>query len=358
MFKLPDIRLFRWASALVLVFCLAGPAAAQTIDPFENGWTLDAEASDLRFLSIKKGNVAETSRFATLSGLITKDGKAQIRVLMDSVDTSIDLRNVRMRFLFFETFNHPESIITVQLDPDMLRDLHSTRRKMIELPYTLTLHGVTVERSAEVAVTLMSNDRVNVSATTPIALKLVDFNLEDGRGKLQDAAKVDIVPVGIVSFDFVFDRASPGTPPPQVDQLASTDVPRTAALETKGNLDREACVGRFEILSRTGNINFTPASARLSNDSFPLLDNLYDIVNRCPELDIEIGGHTDSDGSDVANQRLSERRAGAVAAYLKSKGIPTARMHIVGYGEARPVRPNDSRENKARNRRIEFTVLN
>jgi outer membrane protein OmpA-like peptidoglycan-associated protein len=89
-----------------------------------------------------------------------------------------------------------------------------------------------------------------------------------------------------------------------------------------------------------------------------LLDNLYDIVNRCPELDIEIGGHTDSDGSDVANQRLSERRAASVGSYLQEKGIPAARMRVVGYGEAKPLVENSNAENKAKNRRIEFSVIN
>ena len=348
---------FRWLLPVFLALGLSTAAQAQSADPFENGWTLDAEASDLRFMSVKKGNLAETSRFATMSGLITEDGKAQIRVLMDSVDTKIDLRNVRMRFLFFETFNHPEATINVQLDPAVLRDLHVTRRKMVNLTYELNLRGVTVEQEAEVAVTLMSNDRVNVSSTTPIALKLADFNLEEGREKLQEAANVVIMPLGIVSFDFVFDRSSPGTPP-DPNLLAAAVTPGAAALETKGNLDREACVGRFEILSRTGNIYFNAGSARLDTKSIPLLDNLYDIVNRCPDMAIEIGGHTDSDGSNAANQRLSERRASAVSAYLNSKGIENARMRVVGYGESQPIRPNDTRENKARNRRIEFTVIN
>lgn len=332
-------------------------ASAQSADPFENGWTLDSQASALRFMSVKKGNLAETNSFATLSGLITADGKAQIRVLIDSVDTNVDLRNVRMRFLFFETFLHPEATITAQLDPEQLTDLHNTRRKMVNLEYTLALHGVTITKTAEVAVTLMSNDRVNVSATTPIAIKLSDYNLEEGRGKLQDAAGVEILPLGIVSFDFVFDRSSPGTPP-DTSALTAAVAPGSAALETKGNLDREACIGRFEILSRTGNIYFAAGSSRLDNKSKPLLDNLYDIVNRCPEMAIEIAGHTDSDGSAVGNQNLSEKRAGSVGAYLQSKGISRDRMQIVGYGEARPLVPNTSRDNKATNRRIEFSVLN
>ncbi|MDO6587960.1 OmpA family protein [Salipiger sp. 1_MG-2023] len=344
-----------FAAFFAVMALLPPPVVAQQIDPFENGWTLDAEASQLRFMSIKKDTIAETSEFATISGLINADGKAQIRVLMDSVDTNIDLRNVRMRFLFFETFKFPEATITVTLEPDALRDLHAVRRKMVPVDYLVALHGAKFASSAEVAVTLISNDRVNVSTTNPIALTLTDFNLEEGRQKLMEAAQVDIVPVGLVSFDFVFDRASPGTPPPQ---LATAPAGASAALETSGAFDREACLGRFEILSKAGNINFNAGSARLTADSNALLDNLYDIVSRCPDLMLEIGGHTDADGSDATNMALSERRAGAVAAWLRNKGIPAARMTVVGYGESRPLRPNDSAENKARNRRIEFTALN
>jgi outer membrane protein OmpA-like peptidoglycan-associated protein len=348
------------ASAL-LAGCVALMAAtgaqAQSADPFENGWTLDADNSELRFMSVKKGSLAETNKFATLTGLITNDGKVQVRVLLDSVDTNVDLRNVRMRFLFFETFLHPEATITAQLDPSLLTDLHTKRRKMVDLTYTLSLHGVSIEKTAEVAVTLMSNDRVTVSATTPIAITLSEFGLETGHGKLQEAANVVIVPLGIVSFDFVFNRSSPGTPPVLADVMTPV-APGSAALETKGNMGREECVGRFEILSQTGNIYFTSGSAVLASKSKPLLDNLYDIVNRCPDLAIEIGGHTDSDGKSGSNKRLSERRANSVSTYLVAKGIPASRMNIVGYGEDQPLVANDSHANKAKNRRIEFSVLN
>ncbi len=336
---------------------LSVQASAQSADPFEHGWTLDAEASGLRFMSIKKGNLVETNSFATLSGLITEDGKAQIRVLLDSVDTKVDLRNVRMRFLFFETFLHPEATITVQLDPSVLGDLHIARRKVVPVQYTLSLHGVSVDKTADVSLVLISNDRVVVSAVTPISLTLPEFDLEGGREKLQEAAGVTIAPLSIVSFDFVFDRSSPGTPPVMA-QSNQTASPGTAALETKGNLDREACIGRFDILSRTGNIYFGPGSARLDSKSIPLLDNLYDVVNRCPGMSIEIGGHTDSDGSTRSNQRLSEKRARSVGRYLATKGIAPERMKIVGYGEAQPLVANDSPANKAKNRRITFSVLN
>lgn len=73
---------------------------------------------------------------------------------------------------------------------------------------------------------------------------------------------------------------------------------------------------------------------------------------------IEVSGHTDSDGSDLTNQRLSEQRARSVANYLTTKGIDVARFTVVGRGESQPIAANDTAANKARNRRIEFQVVN
>lgn len=349
------IAFHRILSAIALMVLLPfGMASAQSADPFEYGWNLDGDASELRFLSIKKSKVAETSSFATLSGLITEDGQSQVRVLLDSVDTKVDLRNVRMRFLFFETFRFPEAVITTQLSPELLTDLHMTRRKEIELPYTFTLRGVTLERTTDVAVTLIDNDRVVVSSITPIAFTLEELDLEEGRRKLEEAANVDITPLGVVSFNFVFDRAQAGTPP---DLPEATFTRAAVALEDKGNMTEEACLGRFEILSKTGNIFFASGSTRLDDKSLPLLENLYDIVNRCPTFRLEIAGHTDSVGSDQQNQNISERRAASVVGWLTDKGIPRDRLTSVGYGESRPIVENDTPQNRARNRRIEFTAL-
>jgi outer membrane protein OmpA-like peptidoglycan-associated protein len=331
-----------------------GIASAQSSDPFEYGWNLDGDASELRFLSVKKSKIAETSSFATLSGLITEEGQAQVRVLLDSVDTKVDLRNVRMRFLFFETFRFPEAIITTELSPELLTDLHLTRRKEIELTYSLTLRGVTLEKTTDVAVTLIDNDRVVVSSITPIAFTLEELDLEEGRAKLEEAANVDITPIGVVSFNFVFDRAQAGTPP---DLPQAVLTPAAVALEDKGEMTEEACLGRFEILSKTGNIFFASGSTRLDNKSIPLLENLYDIVDRCPSFRLEIAGHTDSVGSEAQNQSISERRAASVVSWLRDRGIASDRLVSVGYGESRPIVDNDTPANRARNRRIEFTAL-
>lgn len=320
--------------------------------PFAPGWVVVPEASAFNLLSVKNEIVAESSRFATFSGSVDATGQAELRVFLDSIDTRIDLRNVRMRFLFFETFRFPEAVITAKIDPALIADLQRDRRKVIRLPYQIEMHGVVQEREADVTVILIDETRVSVTSSLPIIVPAADFALDEGVRKLEEAAGVDVVPFGTVSFDLVLARA--GAAPAAAPAPAR---PADAALEAEGDFDAAACAGRFEILSRTGNINFRSASARLDGSSAPLLDALAEIVARCPGLVIEVSGHTDNEGSDADNQRLSEARARAVSAYLAAKGIAAERLVSVGYGEARPVAANDTAEGRARNRRIEFVVV-
>jgi OOP family OmpA-OmpF porin len=77
---------------------------------------------------------------------------------------------------------------------------------------------------------------------------------------------------------------------------------------------------------------------------------------RCPNTNIEIAGHTDSDGEEPSNQALSEKRAQAVTDYLVKAGLPANRFSAVGYGSTQPIAGNDNDQGRAQNRRIDFVV--
>lgn len=87
------------------------------------------------------------------------------------------------------------------------------------------------------------------------------------------------------------------------------------------------------------------------------LDKLVTVLNKYPDTNIEIHGHTDDKGAINYNQKLSERRSGAVADYLKSKNIDSKRLTTKGFGEEKPVVLNDTEENRAKNRRVEFAIF-
>ena len=124
------LRLLRDVSFALLI---GAAPAAYAQDPFVDGWLLQPENSALRFQSVKNNAVVEGSSFASFSGAIDQTGTAVVRIATDSVDTKIDLRNVRMRFLFLETFTFPEAVITVTLDPALLADLPTKRRVTVTL---------------------------------------------------------------------------------------------------------------------------------------------------------------------------------------------------------------------------------
>ncbi len=105
------------------------------------------------------------------------------------------------------------------------------------------------------------------------------------------------------------------------------------------------------------NIFFETNKTKLLPASFKELDRVVQFINEHNISKIEISGHTDSDGSESYNQKLSEGRAKAVVEYLKEKGISEKRLTYVGHGENKPIDTNKTDEGKARNRRVEFLVV-
>jgi outer membrane protein OmpA-like peptidoglycan-associated protein len=86
------------------------------------------------------------------------------------------------------------------------------------------------------------------------------------------------------------------------------------------------------------------------------LDKLINVLNKYPDTDIKILGHTDNKGTDEYNQGLSERRAISVSGYLKNHGITSGRVSTKGMGENDPIASNDTEEGRSQNRRVEFVI--
>ncbi len=150
------------------------------------------------------------------------------------------------------------------------------------------------------------------------------------------------------------------TPPPQTAPPAPrVDPPPPPLVQSPAVQQRnemlERCQQDLKAAASEG-ITFRRASAEIEARSFPTLNRLAEVATRCIDAQIEIEGHTDSDGTPDRNQRLSDRRAQSVLDYLVKAGVSPARMSAIGYGEMRAIAPNDTPENKALNRRIEFTV--
>lgn len=111
---------------------------------------------------------------------------------------------------------------------------------------------------------------------------------------------------------------------------------------------------------RLSDVNFETGKADILPESYAALDAVGAVLVKWPELEIQIGGHTDSRGADEMNQNLSESRARAVLGYLTSKftSLDPKQFSSVGFGEAKPLVQNTSALNMAKNRRVEFKVMN
>ena len=129
------------------------------------------------------------------------------------------------------------------------------------------------------------------------------------------------------------------------------------ALSTLGeNPEAGACQTAYNTMLDGRVINFNSGSAIIAQESKTLLDGLANVAIRCITYNVEVGGHTDGDGDEFANQSLSERRAQSVADYLVGKGVNAANLIVKGYGETRPMDNSGTEEGDAKNRRIEFKV--
>ena len=104
-------------------------------------------------------------------------------------------------------------------------------------------------------------------------------------------------------------------------------------------------------------IKFQSLSAELTEAGSRILDVVSTVLKKYPEVRVEIGGHTDAQGDAELNMALSRQRASSVHSYLVSRGLDAASMEIKGYGETLALADNDTPEGRAKNRRIEFKVI-
>jgi outer membrane protein OmpA-like peptidoglycan-associated protein len=115
-------------------------------------------------------------------------------------------------------------------------------------------------------------------------------------------------------------------------------------------------VGEGIVVEFSSNVLFGFDKSNLSDEAKTNLDKLVTVLNKYPDTNIEVQGHTDSKGSKSYNQSLSERRANAVSGYLTGKSIKANRLTIKGFGETVPKYENDTDTGRTQNRRVEFLI--
>jgi outer membrane protein OmpA-like peptidoglycan-associated protein len=200
--------------------------------------------------------------------------------------------------------------------------------------------------------------------------KLLTLNVKDSEGKNIAPVNVEIKNLyrdentsSLLSYD---DKGNPvlalrtnNTYELDVTKKGYTYFNTTLDVTTTNRETRDIVLDLLTVETKMvfNNITFETNSAELNTESYAELNRLLSFMERNPELKIEISAHTDDVGSNEYNFRLSDKRAESVVKFLVSNNVSKSRVQSKGYGELQPLVPNDSDENKAKNRRVEIKII-
>lgn len=204
-------------------------------------------------------------------------------------------------------------------------------------------------------VVLIYGKVLNKKTNEPIGAKITYHDLKDNKEiGIANSAEKDgsykiILPLG-KAYSFLAEKNS---------FYSVSDYMDVTTLSEYKEIERNLYLAPLEqgTTILLNNIFFEFDKSDLKPESYSELDRLLKILNDNPNLNIEIAGHTDDKGSDEYNKNLSQSRVNSVVKYLTQKGISSSRLTPVGYGESQPLVENSSDENRAKNRRVEFTIL-
>lgn len=160
------------SSACALLLTLGVSLSAQA------NWYLDGESSRLSFITTQNANIADVHRFLVLHGKVDRKGLAQLRIEMDSVNSSVPLRDERMRDVLFDFKHFPEAQISAQIDLQPFNDLASGAQLELRLPVTVSLRGKQHTYQAELLATRLDERRFQVVTLEPLMLQAEDFGLQ------------------------------------------------------------------------------------------------------------------------------------------------------------------------------------
>ena len=162
-------------------------------------WQLTQDSS-VSYVSIKNNAIAEHNAFSGVTGGLADNGLLTVSIDLASVETGVDIRNTRMREVFFEVIDYPEAVVTAQLDDQELAHVASGTPLITTKTVSVSLHGITAQAEAHVRAVSVG-DRVWVSTLQPILISASDFGLAEGVSALQALAGLNaiagVVPVSV-----------------------------------------------------------------------------------------------------------------------------------------------------------------
>ncbi len=168
-------------------------------------WQLDNDASTLSFVTIKADHVGEVHTFDRLTGEIDDEGNAEITIELISINTLIPIRDERMQNMLFEIDLFPEADLTAQLDIDQFAELEVGRSAQANFSFVLSMRNQSNSYQAEVMVTRLADNGIQVSTLKPVIVVANSFDLVSGVEALREVAGLPSISNAVpVSFTVVF----------------------------------------------------------------------------------------------------------------------------------------------------------
>jgi len=174
----------------------------------------------------------------------------------------------------------------------------------------------------------------------------------------------------VVSADFIRITGDTGNPEAGADiaRILSEKLGETAEYEIDVHYQKaldpilglptpDECEATIAEIQTSRKINFEPGSDKVDGNASAILDDIAEILQKCGEIQLEIGAHSDSQGREVMNQRLSQDRAQSVLNELRNRRVLTGTFTAKGYGEEQPIADNKTEAGREANRRIEFKLI-
>lgn len=199
--KMPNLKKTAMPLLLAVPFVLC-------VTSVQAAWQLVSERSQLGYTTTKvfpgaEKSAAENNRFARLEGEVADDGSASVRVVLDSVNTNVAIRDERMRKIVFRTDEFPVAAVSAKVPRSVLEEkgLHQ-----IDLTMELELHGQAKSMTVPVSV-VNDGNRLLVTSMSPVLVDAAEYGLDGGILELTKLAGLMYIPTTVpVSFSLVFEK--------------------------------------------------------------------------------------------------------------------------------------------------------
>ncbi|QYK00067.1 YceI family protein [Shewanella psychrotolerans] len=166
-----------------------------------DNWQVNSQDSVVNFISVKKGDVAEVHKFTQVSGILDSSGDFSLSIPLSSVWTNVEIRDIRMKEVLFETAQYPSVDLMAKVDINTIEKLSIGEMRSLSLDAILVLHGEKKSILVNVRVAKLAQDKMLVMSESPIIVNAADFDLASGVDKLRELAGLSAISQAVpVSF--------------------------------------------------------------------------------------------------------------------------------------------------------------